>query len=312
MTLDNFISEKWSKQLQIRLKKELVWRQVMNTDYQGEIQKVGDTVRVNALGPVTINTYTKNTWNMTPQVLTGAGQAMQITQADDFDFAIDDVDDAQINGDVMAKAMDEAAYGLRDTIDQFCASKHAAALGSANILNWGGTVSSTSNPIPVGPGLGYASIYELMVDMATLMNLAKVPAGGRWIVFEPRGVGNILKDVRFSGFATAQAAATIAKGSTSGGELGGTLGGMLEQITGIKPYVSVNTPVSGSGSTAIYTVMAGYTGCGSFAMQIPPGSPETMRYTGGFADRVRGLQLYGAHIFRPEALVAAYVQYPLG
>lgn len=306
MSVDAFIPTLWSKKWKDVLDPALVYSQCCNRDYEGEIKNQGDTVRVNTIGPVTISPYTKNTINLTPEVIQGAGQAMQITEADYFYFALDDVDKAQMNVSVMEKAMARAAFGMRDQIDEFLSALIAAGVHEDNVLETSGTSSSsTSNPILVGSGSGDADAYEILVDLSTRLNKANVPSGDRWCVIPPDFVAELLKDSRFTGFATGSSMDTIRQGSTAGGERGGGLMGVLKTLTGFDMMVSNQVPLSGS----VYTILCGYTGAASFAQQIADGSPEAFRLQTGFADAVRGLQLYGGKVFEPEGLAAAYVQF---
>ena len=306
MSVDAFIPTVWSKKFKDVLDPALVFRNCVNTDYEGEIKQQGDTVRVNTIGPVTIAPYTKNTVNLTPEVLQGAGQPMTITEADYFYFALDDVDKAQINVSVMEKAMKRASFGMKESIDTFIGTTIAAGVHEDNILETSGTTSSsTSNPIVVGNGAGDVDAYTLLVNLATRLNKANVPAGDRFVVVNPDFVALLLLDARFTNFATSGALDTIKSGSSAGGEMGGTLPSVLQTLTTLRMYVSNEIPVSGS----VYTILAGYTGATSFAAQIPEGQPEAFRLQTGFADAVRGLQLYGAHVFEPAGLAAAYIQY---
>jgi len=305
MSVDAFIPTVWSKKFKDVLDPALVYRNCCNTDYEGEIKQQGDTVRVNTIGPVTIASYTKNTVNLTPEVIQGAGQPMSITEADYFYFSLDDVDKAQINVNVMEQAMRRASFGMRDQIDEFLSALMAAAIHEDNVLETSGTTSSsTSNPIIVGSGAGDSDAYELLVDLSTRLNKANVPSGDRWVVVPPDFVGELLKDPRFTSFATAGAFEVIKAGSSAGGEMG-NLSAALSMLTGLKLYVSNQVPITGS----VYTIMAGYKGATSFASQIPEGQPEAFRLQTGFADAVRGLQLYGGKVFEPAGMAAAYVQF---
>lgn len=304
MTVDNFIPELWSAKYLTRLRKEMVYGMCVNRDYEGEIKKHGDTVRVNTVGPVTISSYTKNTINLTPEVINGAGESMVIDQADYFYFAIDDVDGAQTQSGVMEEAMSEAAYGMRDEIDQFLASLLAAGVAPANTIEVGGSDTSTSNPLLVGTGAGDADAYEVLVELGTVLNKANVPSGGRWCVVDPDFVACLLKDPRFSSFATALSQSIMAAGTSAGPE-NGNLPSFFKSLLGFDLKVSNNVPTSGS----VKTILAGYKGAASFAEQIASGSPEAFRLQTGFADAVRGLQLYGGKVFRPSGLARVYVQY---
>lgn len=304
MSVTDFIPEVWAKTYLTFLKKELVFADVVNRDYQGEIKNMGDTVHVLTPAPVTITAYTRNSQALLPQILSGTSQPMNIDQADYFYFGIDDLDEAQKTGNLMNAEMEDAAYRMRNTIDSFIATTMAAGIQTDNTLEWGGVDTSTTNPAIVGGGTDDYNAYDVMVDLGTRMNLANVPGNGRFLIVDPYFVGWLLKDPRFSNFSTANSWEVMKEGSSAGGSLG-SLGSMLKKLTGFEIRVSNNVPVSGS----VYHIMAGHRSAVSFASQIADKSPEAFRLQTGFADVVRGLQLYGSKAFRPECLADIYVQY---
>lgn len=304
MSVDAFIPTLWSEKFQHALDKAHVFANVVNRDYEGEIKNYGDTIRINTVGPVTIADYTKNVFNLTPEILQGTGQAMSIDQAKYFYFALDDVDKAQVKGSVMEQAMNRSSYGMKDVTDSYLATVIAAGVPPGNIVDSGTADSSTTNPILMGTGAGDVDAYELLVAMSTQMNRSNVPGGDRWIVVDPGFVGLLLIDPRFTSFATSASHDVIKQGSSAGG-VGGNLNSTLQMLTGLDVRVSNNVPLSGS----VYTLLGGYKGAVSYAEQIAEGQPEAFRLQTGFADAVRGLHLYGAKVFEPAGLVSAYVQY---
>ena len=92
MSLDNFIPEIWSAALLVNLRDNLVYGQLANRDYQGDISAFGDTVRINNIGQVTVGNYTKNTDMAAAQTLDSAQSVLTIDQSKYFNFQIDDVD----------------------------------------------------------------------------------------------------------------------------------------------------------------------------------------------------------------------------
>ena len=84
-------------------------------------------------------------------------------------------------------------------------------------------------------------------------------------------------------------------------------------IRGFKVYKSNNLPYFGTGagtSASIGSednfgvVVAGHKSCVATAQQLA--KTESYRDTASFADIVRGMQLYGRKILRPEALMTAH------
>ena len=87
MGLENFIPQIWSVKLFVRLRKALVFGNIVNTDYEGEITGAGDTVKINEIGPVTVSDYTKYS-ALTWQELTSAQKSLLIDQQKSFSFTI--------------------------------------------------------------------------------------------------------------------------------------------------------------------------------------------------------------------------------
>src|SRR5665811_2580045 len=94
MAITNFIPEIWSAQLLTSLKKSLVFAGpgVVNSNYEGEIQQSGDTVRIVSISRPTVATYTKNSTTITPETLTDAQRSLLIDQSKYFAFEVDDID----------------------------------------------------------------------------------------------------------------------------------------------------------------------------------------------------------------------------
>jgi hypothetical protein len=127
----------------------------------------GDTVRINSIGRVTIGDYTKNTDISAAETLTDAQATLTIDKQKYFNFQIDDIDRAQQNPKVMAGAMAEAAYGLRDASTSSIAALYTDA-ASANLIGSTGTPKTD---------LATASVpYNYLVDLGVLLDNANVPS----------------------------------------------------------------------------------------------------------------------------------------
>lgn len=275
MALESFIPELWSARLLVSLKKFLVYGQdgVVNRDYEGEIRQMGDTVRINSIGPVTIGTYTKNTNIGDPETLTDAQTVLTIDQAKYFNFQVDDIDRAQQNPKVMDQAMQEAAYGLRDVADQYIAGFYTGVAA-------GNTIGDDTTPIVPTK----TDAYEYLVDLGVKLTDAKVPMEGRWVVVPPWFYGLLLKDDRFI---------DASKAGTTAGLRNGEVG----KAAGFAVLQSHNVPNT---TGTKYKIIAGHPMAISYAEQI--NKVEAYRPEKRFADAVKGLHLYGAKLVRPEAI----------
>lgn len=297
MALDNFIAEIWSNQLLVNLYKSLVYAQegVVNTDYEGEIQAGGDTVRINAIGRVTVSDYTKNTDMAAPQTLSDAQSVLTISQQKSFNFQVDDIDKAQQNPKVMSQAMVEAAYALRNTADQFMAAQYVD-------ISAGNALGTDTNPFEVDPAGdatvanigGHSLAYEALVDASVKLDENDIPESGRWIIVPPWFEGQLEKDVRFTGYGTTANRSDLENG------FGDEANGRIGRVSGFTVLKSNNVPVTVNGDgTHVYHVVGGHSMLWSYADQVR--EVEAFRPEKRFGDAVKGLHLYGAKVVRPNA-----------
>lgn len=279
MSLNNFIPAVWSAQLLNDLQKSMVYANLCNRDYEGEIRAFGDQVKINSIGDVTIGTYTKNTNISSAETLTDAQRILTIDQAKYFNFQIDDVDKAQQSPKVMTAAMQRAAYGLADVADQFIAGLYTE-VASGNTLG----DDTTPKVIDVTAGTGILAAYEALVDLSVLLDESNVPSAGRWVVLPPWYYGLLLKDDRFVQAGTTAADAALRTG-------------LVGEAAGFQIFKSNNVPNT---TGAKYKVMAGYSGAISYAEQIA--EVEAYRPELRFGDAMKGLHLYGGKVTRPSGL----------
>lgn len=306
MSLNNFIPTLWADTLLPALRANLVYGNLFNSDYEGEISRMGDTVKINAIGDVTIYSYTKDTDLNAPQALTDAQTMLTISQAKYYNFEVDDVDMAQAHPEVMTEAMSWAAYELANTMDQYYAGFYTDA--SNNI----GSSGSAVTPVVASSaniGLG-TTVYDYLVVLNQKLTENKVPKQGRWCVVPPWITTLLIQDIRFTSFNTPEARMTIQsnKLDVAGGSTGDAY---LGKISGMDVYESVNAPhlsgtVGTTGSTDV--VMAGHFMALTKAEGI--NKVEAYRPPYRFADAVKGLALYGAKTVRPYAVAAAYLTHP--
>ncbi|MBM3494635.1 MAG: P22 coat protein - protein 5 domain protein [Armatimonadetes bacterium] len=275
MSLSNFIPEVWAARLLHNLHKTQVFGQpgVMNRDYEGDIRGRGDTVRIHAIGPVSVADYTRDTDIAAPQTLTDAETTLVIDRARYVNFQIDDVDRAQQAPKVMDSAMRESAYALADDADQYLAGLHTQ-IAAGNFIG-----SDADAEVPTAQ-----TLYEFIVDLGVLLDEADAPRSGRFCVLPPWCYGLLLKDDRF-----VKAGTVTSDRVLRNGEVG--------QAAGMTIYVSNNVANTGG---ALYKIVAGVPDAWTFAQQVR--DVEAYRPPLRFADAVKALHLYGAKVTRPSAL----------
>lgn len=306
MSLNSFIPEIWADAMIVALRKNHVFGNLFNTDYEGEISAFGDTVRISAISQVTINNYVKDTDMAAPQALTDAQTLLQITQSKSYNFLIDDVDKAQSKPKVMMQAMSDAGYQMADTMDQYYAGFYTDA---ANRIGSSSAFVTVAAPTAANIGAG-TTFYDQLVKLSQKLTEAKIPKSGRWVVIPPWGKSDLIMDARFTGFNTPDARLTMLSGKLDASS-GNASDAYLGRIEGMDVYESLNSPHLGgttgeSGSQDV--IIAGH----SMGVTKAEGLQEVEAYRPErrFGDAIKGLMLYGAKVIRPEALAVAYLQKP--
>lgn len=270
MSIATFIPELWSARLLYALEKSHVAANLVNRDYEGIIRQQGDTVHINTIGAVTVNSYTKNTDINDPEILATEDQTLVIDQSKYFNFQIDDVDAAQIAGSIMDTAMGRAAYALNDVSDAFLLGVMATGAASDNIIT--------------GVNLTADNVYAYIVALRTKLDKANVPMAGRSVTVPPEVYALLLQDDRF---------VKASSGDTANAVL---LNGEVGKCAGFTVYMSNNVPVS----EGTFSIVASVPYATTYAEQII--STEAYRMEKRFADAVKGLHVYGAKVTDGKAL----------
>jgi len=280
--LDNFTPTIWAKSLLSPLYKALVWGSLANRDYEGEIRTLGDSVKINEIGDITVSDFAKfsvtgsTSTALQWQALTSAQKMLLIDKAKSFSFAVDNVDMVQNSPKVMAEAMQRAAFAIADVIDRDIAA--AVAAGSGNILT-AQTVTS-------------ATVLTLISQMARRLDEKNVPQNDRFLVVPPFIHQDLVES--FSGGISAVAVPKVF-------DSGVLLNGFVGQVYGFNVLMSNNCPTSAG--TGI--VSAFHRSSVTFAGQLSKiARVEREDY---FDEGVKGLYLYGIKVVRPNAIVTCDV-----
>lgn len=130
-----------------------------------------------------------------------------------------------------------------------------------------------------------ADAYLAVVEAGRKLDVQNVPDEGRWLVVSPDFYALLLQDSRFI------------EGTEAGHNT--LLNGVVGQVRGFTVVKSNNVPRK-SASPDTQSILAGTNAAVTFAQQVS--KVEAMRMQTDFADMVRGLDLYGAKVIRPECL----------
>lgn len=285
----NFIPEIWSAKLIENFYDSTVLAAIANTDYEGDIKSMGDTVNIRTTPDLTIRTYEKG---MTLAVERPDKPKIQlvIDQGEYFAAIEDDVDKVQADINLMDTWSRDASEKMKIKIDQ---NVLAGMLTGIAATNKGATAGRISADIDLGTtaaplAMTKTNVIDLLVDMGTVLDEANAPEAGRFIVIPAKMAGLIkksdLKDASITGDGTSI-------------QRNGRLG-MIDRFT---VYVSHNLNVA----TGKFDIVAGHKMGLTFASQMT--EMESIRAETTFGNIVRGLQVYGYKVVKGEALAQAVV-----
>lgn len=285
----NFIPEIWSGKLIENFYDATVLAAIANTDYEGEIRSFGDTVNIRTTPELTIRTYVKGE-NLTVENPDKAKIQLLIDKGEYFAAIEDDVDKVQSDINLMDTWSKDASERMKIKIDQRVLTD---ILPGISALNKGATAGAISENINLGStatpvAITKENVLDYIVDMGTVLDEANAPEGERFLVIPAKMAGLIkksdLKDASLSGDGTS---------ILRNGRLG-----MIDRFT---LYVSHNL----ARDTGKFSLVGGHKMGFTFASQMT--NMETIRSTTTFGNIVRGLQVYGYQVVKPEALTQGII-----
>lgn len=286
MATNHFIPQVWSAKIIEALDKELVYAELFNTDYEGEITEAGDTVHIAQVGDVTIKDFDCGTDIAAPDDVKVEDLTLDIDQSKYFNISVCDVDEVQSKISLLDTATQRAGYGFADACDQYLGSLLAAS----------GTVKTGLGTKDAPIAITADNAYETLVKMKTALDKANLPKQERKVVVPPEFEGFMLLDPRFVAVPAEASQDRLTEGT-------------VYRAAGFEIRTSNNVPseAGGSGSTTVYSIVGSSPIQGTFAQQIL--KTEAYRPEKRFADAVKGLHVYGAKVLRPSVVAVATVAF---
>ena len=205
MATTNFVPDIWSARILSNLSRLSVAKAVTNDDYEGDIRKGGDSVKITSFVDPTIGTYTAHA-DITIEDVDDATRSLLIDQQKYFAFEVDDVEKAQVvggaGGGVLARQADRGSYGLKNTLDAFVFTTMAA----------GASATAPDHQVAEATISTASDAYLALVNWSVLLDQADIPEEERFAVVTPAFHGLLLKDDRFVKAGDDLAAATRQNG----------------------------------------------------------------------------------------------------
>jgi hypothetical protein len=309
----SFIPTIWSAKLNAKFYAASTFASICNKNWEGDIANLGDKVIIQNIPSLTISDYVVG-GNLSYQTPVPSTIEMQVDRAKSFAFQVSDVLDYQSKPALMDMFSSDAAEQMRVVMDSTCIYRtfNGAATG-----NYGLTAGAKSGLISLGTPAAPIALTKVNV-LATILSLASaldeqnVPDSGRYLLLDPLSRTLLLQSELGQAYLTGDATSPIRNG-------------LIGRIDRFDVYVSNNLPYSpistnfwysgdGTETTTVATssdahrkraIIAGQSTAIAFASQMA--KTETLRNPTDFGDLVRGLNIFGHKVVKPEALAYAVV-----
>lgn len=307
----NFQAEIYSQKVLKFFRRASVVEDITNTDYAGEIENFGDTVRIIKEPAITISAYARGSV-VTPQDLADDEIQMTVDQANAFAFKVDDIEERQSHVNFETLSTSSGAYALKRNFDKNVMQnmiENAGIKGASGSVETDTNLGTTGTPITFDGSDAGDEVVNLMALFARKLDEQDVPEEGRWFVAPPRVYQNLYT-----------ASSKITEVQVTGDAVSPLRNGLVtnQKVMGFSLYksnalnqsadITDDDQVSLSGvGTGENVVLAGHMSSTATASQIA--KTEVIRDPDSFADIVRGLHVFGRKVIRPEGLILGIVDY---
>lgn len=266
MAITNFIPEIWSSKMLVEFQNTAVWAGLTNREYEGDLRS-GNTLHITSPVPITIKDYKAAGRTTTADDIDDTGLDILVDQEKSFDFYVDDIDRAQAAGN-LNEYTKSASDGLVQDADKFLAAL------------------AVTNGTAVTPGAEAAdakTAWNVLRDLVKALNKAAVPKENRVFVANAEFEALLFEhDSKMTN-------------SDQSGSTDGLRNASLGKLLRLDGYGSENLP-----KTDVPQVVAMHRSALAYVSQIQ--KTEAMRAENKFADRLRGLHVYGGKVVRPKAI----------
>ena len=292
-----YTPELFSKKLLIKFYTSTVFGQIANTDYEGEIRNQGDTVNIRTVPDIAIFDYTRGDLDApyTPQpgivpLLIDKGKA--------YNVAINDIDIVQADIAYVNKWAEDASEQMKMAIDRDILADIYTDADAQNMGNEAGKISGqyalgeAEDPVEITE----SNVIEYILRMGAVLDEQDVPDNDRAIVI-PTWMAKLVKN------------SDLKDASLAGDTRSILRTGIMGTIDRFTMYRSNNIHSVIDevvvGSPRCFYPIACHKSALTFASQFVKN--EFLRNQKDFGDLMRGLQVYGYKVIKPEAMSVGYV-----
>jgi len=294
-----FIPVIWSSKLNVKFYAASIFPAIANTDWEGDIKNLGDKVVINNVPSITISNYTVGT-NLTYQVPVPSTIELTIDKGKSFAFQVSDVLSYQSQPNQMEMFSNDASEQMRVAVD---ADGLLGVFNGGAAANKGATAGVKSAAYNLGTDsapvtLTASNVLQKILEMGSTLDEQNVPESDRYLAIDPYTRILLMQS-------------NLAQAQFMGDSTSIVRNGMIGRIDRFTVYVSNQLPTAAAGldfaggaqggALKRRVILAGHRSAIAFASQMT--KLETLRNPNDFGDLVRGLQVYGYKVVKPEALV---------
>jgi len=313
----SFIPTVWSGKLNVKFYATTVFGEIANTSYEGDIKSLGDTVIINNIPSITINTYTVGQ-TLTYQVPAPNKIQLNISQARYFGVNVSDVLEYQSQPKLMDMFTNDASKQMAINIDtDILLNTIGASFGSSggsnssNAIdpgNYGATAGVKSGKYNLGTAtapivLSPTNVVQLVTSFASVLDEQNVPDTERFLVITPYMRNVLMSSPLAQAYVTGDGQSILRNGKI------GTIDRFTIYVSNLLPTAGAGVDFFGNASAGAVSrtgILAGHKTGLTFASQIV--KVESLQNPNDFGSLVRGLNIYGYQTVKPQALALAVVQ----
>ena len=275
MSTRNFKPLVWAKEIELNREKMMVAAKLCNRDYEGEIKNLGDKVKINGVSRPTITNYDDKNGLGDFERLQDQSTMLEITQSKAFHFYVGDIDKRQTAGNIMDAELTEAAAALAEVMDSYIYSfyKEAGIVTDVDSLTCDNVLKIINDTL--------GKLWKNNVPTTEQVSLEVTPE-----------------------FLTKLQMAKLLVDTDNSAVLQGGVTHKLKTFN-IDVYMSNNLPKDKNGNDVCFLRTKKAISFAEQLKEVKSYEPQNF-----FGEAVKGLQVYGAKVIRPDELavikVAAY------
>lgn len=299
-----FIPAVWSGKLAQKFYASTVFGEIANTDWQGEINGLGDTVIINTIPTINIYSYSAGQ-NLSYDVPAPSTITLTITKGKYFGVNVNNLLELQAKPKLMDMFTNDAAEQMKIQIDKDVLYSNFNQGAAGNQGATAGQISGSYNlGVDTAPvTLTGSNILQYITTLSTVLDEANVPESDRFLIISPAERQLLM-------------ASPVGQAQFMGDSQSAYRNGKIGEIDRFTVYVSNLIPRGAAGKTWMnpntgtdsvnapalkrHAIIAGHKSAITFASQIA--KVESLQNPNDFGTLVRGLNVYGSQVVQPNAL----------